>query len=440
MPDTADAVVIGAGVIGSAAALELAKGGRRVLVVDKLGGVGFGSTSASTAMIRFNYSTRDGVATAWESRYCWLDWAGHLGEPADAQGLASFIRTGMVTLDVPIAPARLWTPLFDEIGVPYELWDPATLAARVPGIDPGRYWPPKPVDDDAFYAAADGLLGGLYTPDAGYIDDPQLAARNLAAAAEARGVRFRFHAAVTAVEQRGGRVRGILLADGTRIAAPVVINAAGPWSGALNRLAGVGAEFTVQVRPMRQEVHQVPAPPGLGDGKPDGDGPGVSIADLDTGIYTRCAPGGNLLVGGTEPECDPLDWLDDPDDANPRATAARFRAQVTRAARRLPGLGVPNAPRGIAGVYDVADDWTPIYDRTDLDGFYVAMGTSGNQFKNAPLAGRFIAALVDGVEGGRDHDRDPLRYQCEHTGQVINLGTFSRKRPLNAASTGTVFG
>src|SRR5215469_5754269 len=98
MPDTADAVVIGAGVIGSSVALELAKSGRRVVVVDKLGGVGFGSTSASSAVIRFNYSTRDGVATAWESRYCWLAWAGHLGQPAGAPGLASFIRTGMVTL------------------------------------------------------------------------------------------------------------------------------------------------------------------------------------------------------------------------------------------------------------------------------------------------------------------------------------------------------
>lgn len=435
MPHIADAVVIGAGVIGASAAFELAKGGRRVVVVDKLGGVGFGSTSASSAIIRFNYSTRDGVATAWESRHYWLAWAGHVGQPADAPGLASFVRTGMVSLDVPIAPAGLWTPLFDEIGVPYELWDAATLAARVPGIDPGRYWPPKPVDDEAFYAPADGQLGALYTPDAGYISDPQLAARNLAAAAEARGVRFQFHATVAVVEQRGGRVSGIRLADGGTIAAPVVVNAAGPWSGAVNRLAGVGAEFTVQVRPMRQEVHQVPAPAGYGASEP-----GVSIADLDTGIYTRPAPGGFLLIGGTEPECDPLEWLDDPDEANPRATAARFRAQVTRAARRLPELTVPNAPRGIASVYDVADDWTPIYDRTDLDGFYVAIGTSGNQFKNAPLAGRFVAALVDGVEGGHDHDRDPLRYQCEHTGHTINLGTFSRKRPPNTASTGTVFG
>lgn len=49
----------------------------------------------------------------------------------------------------------------------------------------------------------------------------------------------------------------------------------------------------------------------------------------------------------------------------------------------------------------------PIYDRTDLPGFYVAMGTSGNQFKNAPPAGRFLATLVERVEAGHDHDRDP---------------------------------
>lgn len=432
---TADVVIIGAGVIGSAAALELARGGpappRRVVVVDKLGGAGYGSTSASSAIIRFNYSTFDGVAASWEAAHCWRQWAGHLGAPASAPAapLASFTRTGMISLEAPGAPASLWTPLFDAAGVPYELWDAATLAARVPGLDPGRFGPPKPVDDESFYAPAGGQLSALFMPDAGYVSDPQLAARNLADAARAHGASFRFHAAVTAVEQRGGRVAGVRLADGTRLRAPVVINAAGPWSGAVNRLAGVGAEFTIGVRPLRQEVHQVPA-----------GGPGVAVADLDTGIYTRPAPGGFLLIGGTEPACDPLEWLDDPDEADPRPTAARFRAQVTRAARRLPGLGVPNAPVGIAGVYDVADDWTPIYDRTDLDGFYVAMGTSGNQFKNAPLAGRFLAALVAGVEAGHDHDRDPLRYRGEHTGLEVNLGAFSRKRPPNAASTGTVFG
>ena len=42
-------------------------------------------------------------------------------------------------------------------------------------------------------------------------------------------------------------------------------------------------------------------------------------------------------------------------------------------------------------------DWTPVYDRTDRPGFYVAMGTSGNQFKNAPVVGTLMRTLVDAV-------------------------------------------
>ena len=109
-----------------------------------------------------------------------------------------------------------------------------------------------------------------------------------------------------------------------------------------------------------------------------------------------------------EPECDPLEWLDRPEDADPHVTAATYEAQTLRAARRVPGLTVPNRPTGIVGVYDASTDWTPIYDRTALPGYYVAMGTSGNQFKNAPVVGQLMAALVAAVEGGHDHDRDPL--------------------------------
>src|SRR5207245_6009352 len=119
-------------------------------------------------------------------------------------------------------------------------------------------------------------------------------------------------------------------------------------------------------------------------------------------------------------------WIDDPDAADPRPTADVFDAQVTRAARRLPALTVPPAPRGLAGVYDVADDWTPIYDRTSLGGYYVAMGTSGNQFKNAPVTGQLMAELIAAVEGGRDHDHDPLPFTGAHTRLTIDLRAFSR--------------
>ena len=74
---------------------------------------------------------------------------------------------------------------------------------------------------------------------------------------------------------------------------------------------------------------------------------------------------------------------------------------MMRAARRVPEFGVPHRPVGLAALYDVADDWVPIYDKSDLPGFFMACGTSGNQFKNAPLAGQFMAAIIDAEAAGR---------------------------------------
>jgi glycine/D-amino acid oxidase-like deaminating enzyme len=427
--EAADAVVVGAGVIGCSVALELARLGRRVVVVDRLGGPGQGSTSASSAIVRFHYSTYSGVATAWEAYHCWLRWEDHL-EGSDPEGMARYVRTGMVMLDVPVVPRERSLALLAQVGVPFEEWDAQTLRERVAGIDPGAYWPNKRVDDEAFWTDARAELGAFFTPDAGYVSDPQLAALNLAEAGRRRGVAFRLHRAVTRVDRRGGRVSGVTLDDGSAVSAPVVVNVAGPWSSQLNALAGVGDGWTVQSRPLRQEVHHVPAPHG----------PDTIVADLDLGTYLRPAPGGGLLVGGTEPECDGLQWVDDPDALDPRPTQEVFTAQVTRAARRFPSLGVPGSAKGVVGLYDVTPDWTPVYDRTELDGYYVAMGTSGNQFKNAPLAGRFLAAIVDRVESGHDHDADPVQYVGEHTGRTVDLGSFSRKRPRNTASSGTVMG
>ncbi|MYW05331.1 FAD-dependent oxidoreductase [Streptomyces sp. SID3343] len=429
-----DVVVVGAGVMGCSIALELARAGRRVTVVDKAGGFGLGSTSASSAVVRFNYSTYAGVAASWEASFCWRDWREHLG--CDVGDLVRFQRTGFAMLDAEAAPRAGFVSLFDAVGVPYEEWDGATLAAGIAGIDTGRYGPPKRLDDDGFWADASGTLGAIFTPDAGYIGDPQSATQNLAVAAKCHGAEFRLRRRVVAVESSDNRVRTVVLDDGTRLGCASVVNAAGPWSSGLNELAGVGADFTVKVRPMRQEVGYVRAPAGY---NPAG-GAGVTVADLDLGTYIRGEVGGGLLVGGTEPACDPLEWIDDPDAANPNPTQAVFETQVTRAARRLTGLAVPNRARGVAGVYDVADDWTPIYDRTDLDGFYVAMGTSGNQFKNAPLVGQLMATLIERVESGVDHDAQPVRFTGRHTGLTIDLGEFSRRRAANTASSGTVFG
>ena len=224
-----DAIVIGAGVIGSAVALELAHAGRDVVVVDKAGGPGQGSTSASSAVIRFNYSTWDGVALSWEAKHCWERWPDHLRTGGD-EPRARLHRTGFVMLDVPLVDNARTAALFDRAGIPYEVWDAATLRARIPSLDPGRHWPPKPVDSDGFWADADGEIGALWSPDGGYVDDPQLAAVNLADAARRAGARFVFHRRVVDVARAGGRVAGVVLDDGTRLDAPTVVNVCKNWA------------------------------------------------------------------------------------------------------------------------------------------------------------------------------------------------------------------
>ena len=224
------------------------------------------------------------------------------------------------------------------------------------------------------------------------------------------------------------------LASGETIEAPVVVNVGGPHSSLINELAGVTGDMRIAHRALRQEVFAVPAPPGFG--LDDG---GVVVADLDVGQYFRPQPGGTLLVGGTEPECDPLEWIDDPDHFAEQPTVELWETYMLRLARRLPEFGVPNHPVGLAALYDASDDWVPIYDKSSLPGFYMACGTSGNQFKNAPLAGQFIRALVDAADAGVDHDSEPVQFTGPTTGLPINLAAFSRRRD-KAITSGTVMG
>ena len=130
--ESADAIVIGAGVIGSSVALELARSGRSVICVDKGPAAGAGSTSASSSIIRFSYSTRDAVLTAWESAAMWRDWSGHLGVD-DPDGMAQFVPAGNLILCTTGYDGATVMALWDELGIPYEWFDSAGAAGAVPG-------------------------------------------------------------------------------------------------------------------------------------------------------------------------------------------------------------------------------------------------------------------------------------------------------------------
>src|ERR1700684_2564398 len=83
------AVIVGAGVIGCAIALQLARRGYRTINIDKNADVGYGSTSNSCAIVRFSFSTLEGVTLASEGLHYWMDWPNFLGT-TDERGFAQF--------------------------------------------------------------------------------------------------------------------------------------------------------------------------------------------------------------------------------------------------------------------------------------------------------------------------------------------------------------
>jgi glycine/D-amino acid oxidase-like deaminating enzyme len=417
-----DAVVIGAGIIGCAAALELSRDGLRVLCVDAGPAAGSGSTGASSAIVRFHYSDLTAVSAAWDSYFDWTGWADYLGIEGDAR----YVKTGALVLDSPGARRAETLRYLGELGIGYEELTAAEIRKRFPDISTTCYGPPAVPEDDAFWRDGDGDLGGYLTPDAGYLDDPQLAARDLLRAAARAGAEFRFGVMVERVIVTGGRLAGVAFTSGESVHAPVAVNAAGPASDRLNQLAGVTGDMAVRSRALRTETHEIPAPPRFRTG--DG---GVFVTDLDLGVAFRPHGQDRLHISCVEPECDPLDWVDDPWSFDTAVTQRIYDRQTLRAGRRLPGLAIPPRPSGIGALYDVTPDWRPIFDRSALPGFYLACGTSGNCFKIAPLAGRIVSALVRGGDDG---------FPLPHLGRSISLGYYSRLREVPSDAPRNVIG
>ena len=90
---------------------------------------------------------------------------------------------------------------------------------------------------------------------------------------------------------------------------------------------------------------------------------GVIISDGDIACYSGPETGNHILVGSGDPECDERKYVD-PDNYDTSFTK-QWTAQAMREAQRIEGLRLPNQMRGIVDLYDVSDDWIPIYDESD---------------------------------------------------------------------------
>ena len=435
MAKSADAIIIGAGVIGTATAFELSKLGWSTISVDRNAVPGHGSTSGSCAIIRMHYSTLDGTAFAWEGYHYWRDWADYLEVP-DPAGLAQFKETGCLVMKTE-SNGHLVKHMENSrsLDCPFEEWSPDEIRNRLPIYDLRRFGPAKRPDDDGFGEPTGGdLRGGVYWPNAGYVTDPALSAQNLAQASIAKGAEFLLGAEVVSILSDAGKVTGVALSNGDQIHAPVVINVAGPASSKINRMAGVLDDMTIETRALRQEVVHVPSPDGF-----DFEALGTVVSDSDISCYCRPEHGNHILVGSEDPPCDPHQWVDDDTDYD-RDFTEQWRVQAMRYGQRVPSLGIPSRMRGVVDLYDASTDWIPIYDRSSLGGFYMACGTSGNQYKNAPIAGKLMAHLVEYCEAGNDHDAEPMAFRLPYIDRTINAGFYSRKRPINEESSFSVLG
>jgi sarcosine oxidase subunit beta len=430
-----DAIIIGAGVIGACTAYELAKKGWKTLSIDKLPESGYGSTSGSCAIIRTYYSAFESCAVAYEGWHYWNDWQNYIAA-ADEQGLIKYHNTGCLVIKTEHnnGLSRV-CDMMDQIGCPYEHVAAEQIPTRLPSADIRQYEPAKRPEDDGFGApTGPRVSGAVFFPCGGYVNDPKLSAHNAQRAAEQHGATFLFNTEVIDILKDQGRVSGVLLGDGTSIQSPVVINVAGPHSSKINALAGVEAGMNIKTRALRHEVAHVPAPEGV-----DFETSGLVFSDSDIQTYCRPEIGNHILIGSEDPECDQKEWVDDADDYDTNFSE-QWNVLVMRMAQRLSGLRIPTKTRGVVALYDVTDDWMPIYDKSDLDGFYMAVGTSGNQFKNAPVAGKMMTAIVEACERGHNHDGDPLTFHLDYLDKDISLGAFSRNRTINQDSSFSVIG
>ena len=181
----------------------------------------------------------------------------------------------------------------------------------------------------------------------------------------------------------------------------------------INEMAGVTDEMTITTRPLRQEVIMSAL-------RFDFEGDGMIVSDSDIACYCRRNTATISLSAVKTPH---VMIITGP-------TAIRnMTATLPISGKPRPCVTASVSPplafhrmRGVVDLYDASTDWIPIYDKSSLGGFYIACGTSGNQYKNAPIAGKMMTALV-GTENGNDHDEAPLNwalpYMAEHQCRLL---------------------
>ncbi|MFQ5846565.1 MAG: NAD(P)/FAD-dependent oxidoreductase [Candidatus Methylomirabilales bacterium] len=364
-----DVCIIGGGIVGCSIAYHLARSSRLKVVLLEQGHLGGGSTGRSAGGIRRQFLTEIHIQLSIESVKMFQAFREETGWDPDFREIGYLF---LQSTEEERTRFRKAVELQRRLGVSVEVLRPVEI---------GRLAPCLRVDD---------LLEGTYSPGDGYASPLQVV-WGYAERAAGLGVRLRERCEVTGVRVRGGRVLGVETGDGA-IAAPVVVNAGGPYAGAVGRMAGA----MVPVTPWRRQLFVSAPVPELAREVP------VTI-DVHRDWYFRPEEGGALIPARTDRESSfntAVDW-----EMVPEVRA--------RAVHRLPALADVEIVRGWAGLYDISPDNHPILGESEVRGFYLACGFSGHGFMHGPVAGKLMAELIlNGQTTGIDiAPLSPRRFQ-----------------------------
>jgi len=356
MTETADVIVVGAGVQGASLAFHLANRGARVLVLERES-VAAGATGRSSGFVRMHYDLESDARLAWASFPYFEGWADLVGA-----GDCGFTRTGFMHVfpDELADAVRANVAMLQGIGVDTRVVEPAEIASLVPG------------------AVTDGLAAGAYEPRSGYAD-PFGTAAGFLEAARARGARFVHGCRATSVVVDGDAVVGVDTDQG-RFSAPTVVDVAGAWAASLAGTVGL----EVPVEAWRHDTAYFGLPPGRTADFP-------IVIDEVNQVYFRPEGHDMMLVGleaGNEVGGSPDRPLISPRPAS-------VEDMVKRVCARIPWMAEGTFRTAHGGQDGITTaDQRPILGRAGPDGFVLACGFSGTGFKTAPTVGLCLAELI----------------------------------------------
>ena len=400
LPHSADAVVIGAGIVGVFTAYYLAKRGLRVVLIEK-GRVGAEQSSRNWGWCRQQNRDARELPMATKSLDLWEQFATETGEDT------GFRRCGLLYLsdsDEELAGWARWREFARTVGVTTHILDSASASAR--GKATGRPW-----------------KGGVFSPTDG-IADPANAAPAVARAILKLGGAVLQNCAARGIETEGGRLSAVVTEHGT-IRTPIAVLSGGAWASSFCRQLGI----RFPQASVRSSVLSVA--PGEGD-IPDalhtarvsvtrrGDG-GHTLAISGRGridptaqqmrfarqflpMFTRrwrsLSPGGlegirsghESLARWQLDRPTPMEHMRILDPAPDRST---IKLTHDRAVDLLPGLKGRRITAAWAGYIDSTPDGVPgIGEIAAIPGFILAAGFSGHGFGIGPGAGHLIADIA----------------------------------------------